>query len=183
MNYETWDFEGDIGQRLDLDQGTTASYSKHKQLDPFELESYLNNAYATSGTTGIGTPYFRSNNLDILSQASNIISRITNDEIREMVIELLLVFQEYLNEYRLSQSALGHLPPLTIRIVEDGSILIEWIFKDFRIGFSIEPDIAQSSWYLVSNANLEEVSESGILNFKEIEKIIKGIISFVIDNS
>jgi len=41
--------------------------------------------------------------------------------------------------------------PLCINALEDGSLLIEWIFPDYRFGFSLENNLNESSYYFVSN--------------------------------
>jgi len=53
-----------------------------------------------------------------------------------------------------------------IAFPDDGSILVEWISSDFRIGFSIESILSDSSWYVISNSTLGDICESGYL-FRE----------------
>jgi hypothetical protein len=77
----------------------------------------------------------------------------------------------------------GHLPPLIMRTMEDESVLIEWIFPDFRIGFSIEPKEKESSWYLVSNKKFNEVSFSGLLEFSQLSFLIIDLLEFAMTNS
>lgn len=50
---------------------------------------------------------------------------------------------------------------------DDGSILVEWIDHDFRVGFSIERILSESSWYVVSNSTLGNISECGYLFQKD----------------
>ena len=78
---------------------------------------------------------------------------------------------------------LGYLPSLQGFNVEDGSILIEWIFGDFRIGFNIEPNPNDSGWYLVSNKNLGEISASGYTSGIEIKNLILWLLNFILSNS
>ena len=47
----------------------------------------------------------------------------------------------------------GRIPPLNAYLDEDGSVLIKWSIGDFRIGFNIEPNIADSGWHMISNKN------------------------------
>ena len=78
---------------------------------------------------------------------------------------------------------MGYLPSLQGFNVEDGSILIEWIFGDFRIGFNIEPNPNDSGWYLVSNKNLGEISASGYTSGIEIKNLILWLLNFILSNS
>ena len=50
-------------------------------------------------------------------------------------------------------------------------------------GFSIEEEIEQSSWYLVSNSNIGEISESGLLRLDELKSTVATVFNFVISNS
>ena len=108
---------------------------------------------AASSTIDKDSDYFRNlpSNLNILTNASDAIRRITDPEKQGDVIKFLLSVQNVLLTNRFALDSIGSLPPLRININEDGSVLIEWIFSDFRIGFSIEKDRSQSNWYLVSN--------------------------------
>ncbi|MCJ7691152.1 MAG: hypothetical protein MUO60_17815 [Clostridiaceae bacterium] len=49
----------------------------------------------------------------------------------------------------------------TIR--DEGSISIEWLFEQFRIGISIETDIDESCWYFVSKPEVGGIMTSGLL--------------------
>ena len=51
--------------------------------------------------------------------------------------------------------------PLVTRC-EDGSILLEWLFKDWRIGISIEKNRAESSWYIVARKDKIKLPKGGI---------------------
>jgi len=78
---------------------------------------------------------------------------------------------------------LSYLPALSAFKVDDGSVLIEWIFDDFRIGFSIEPNVDESSWYLVSNEKLGDIGASGYISRNNINNLVLWLINFVIANS
>lgn len=62
---------------------------------------------------------------------------------------------------------------------EDGSFLIEWIYEDFRVGFSIESDQKDSSWYLVSRENVGGIRASGFLDTLNLGKIINWLFVFI----
>jgi hypothetical protein len=96
---------------------------------------------------------------------------------------LLLAFQKMLAMNRSMIESSRYLPPLRFRRLDDGTALIEWIFKDFRTGFTIEKDERESGWYLVSNRNLNETSESGSLVFREIDSLLSKLLSYVMSNT
>jgi len=119
----------------------------------------------------------------LIRSALNIIRRIENQDIVREAKRLLLVIQETITTFHYCKFDLGYLPQLKAFQVDDGSILIEWIFDDFRIGFSIEPNLKDSSWYLVSNANLGEISASGYISRIDIKSLVLWLINFVISHS
>lgn len=90
--------------------------------------------------------------------------------------KIILAYQQYGYDFY-------NFPPIHAFFVEDGSILIEWIFEDFRIGFSFEQDIRESSWYLVSNQEFGEISASGYLSDIDSEKLMVWLLNFVLVNS
>jgi hypothetical protein len=44
------------------------------------------------------------------------------------------------------------IPPMTASEDDDGTILIEWIFRDRRIGLTFDNDPAQSGWHFISGS-------------------------------
>lgn len=53
---------------------------------------------------------------------------------------------------------------LRLTEADDGAILVEWLFKDRRLGFSFEPDARESGWYFVLSNASAELAESGLLD-------------------
>ena len=106
-----------------------------------------------------------------------------NQEIANEARRVLLVIQETITTFQHFRFDLSYLPELRAFNVDDGSILIEWIFDDFRVGFSIGPDMQESSWYLVSSKNLGEISASGYIPKTDIKDLILWLINFVISHS
>ena len=123
-------------------------------------------------------------NWNIFINASDTIRKIADPKKRKDVVDLLLSLQNVLLKNRFALDSIGSLPPLRISINgEDNSVLIEWIFRDFRIGFSIEANHSQSNWYLVSNENLNRVDQSGLLSSQDIDELLTSLIAFVLSNT
>jgi len=71
--------------------------------------------------------------------------------------------------------------PLCINeLEEDNSLIIEWIFKDCRFGFSLESNLDESSYYFVSNKKYGEFMVSGMFNDPFNEKVLKIINDYVV---
>ncbi|MCL4262231.1 MAG: hypothetical protein KJ069_03415 [Anaerolineae bacterium] len=107
---------------------------------------------------------------DLFSNTWRVVEQIENQEVARGARELLRIIEELVSILRETGFDLNNLPPLHAFLVNDGSILFEWISSDFRVGFSVEPDLNESGWYLVSNKRLGEISASGYLEGADIEK-------------
>jgi hypothetical protein len=141
---------------------------------------------ASSGVPIEGSHYFHifPSDFNIFREVNSALFHIEDKQVRETTSKFLTTFQNIfvLNRERI-QSSSQHLPPLRIRYLDDNSVLIEWIFKDFRIGFSIETQEDESSWYLISNSNLNETNAGGVLRRSEIESFLSTLLLVVLANA
>jgi len=80
-------------------------------------------------------------------------------------------------------SSVGKIPSLMIvQDPDDESVLAEWIFKEFRIGFSFEKDEKESSWFFVSTHTFDSLNTSGNINDDTIDELLLNFIQFVISH-
>lgn len=119
---------------------------------------------------------------NLIDHALETLRQIKNPEMSNRSMGILLLIQKHINSFRQNNIDIPYLPKIYGFFVDDGSILLEWIFSDFRIGFSIEPVSEESSWFLVTNQKHGEISASGYLSDQN-EKIILWLIYFVLGNS
>lgn len=106
----------------------------------------------------------------------NINTFISNPE-NEKFIEHINCFKSFFEKnFNLIQNDKS----LSISIIENDSLLIEWIFSDFRFGFSIEKDLNESNYYFVSNKKYGELNVSGLINFDD--NLIKMVVEKVFNN-
>jgi len=70
------------------------------------------------------------------------------------------------------------LPPVRAIEEENGSILVEWIFPLFRIGFTFELVAEESGWYLVYKTSSGFSNASGLFLNSELRKIISWLVNF-----
>ncbi|MBN2132807.1 MAG: hypothetical protein JW741_25125 [Sedimentisphaerales bacterium] len=117
---------------------------------------------------------------DPISQAKSIVSRIEDPCVAEQVERLLSVIHKLITAVRQVKADLPGIPPLHAYQSEDGSVFVEWIFPDFRIGFNIESNQEDSGWHLVSNERLGEVTASGQLTSER--EIMVLFVQFVLPN-
>ncbi len=59
---------------------------------------------------------------------------------------------------------------------EDESVLVEWVFPMFRIGFNLEPDPKESGWHIVAGEHLNNVTFSERLDLDRASRIIMDLL-------
>ncbi len=185
MNYEyDQSNEKKINYFSEFDE-TDNSYSNKSFGCANEIDKNNVNFIMTAGSTSEVSTYFNTfpHDFNIFREIKLDATHIPNDQVRNITTQFLNVFQRVLILHRNKIENKGYLPPLKIQYLEDASVLMEWIFKDFRTGFSIEPIGNESSWYLVSNRNLDEESYGGQLDTSKAEQLLSSILSFVLANT
>lgn len=117
---------------------------------------------------------------DLFDSARRCLRRIDDCELRQRAQGVLDTIQQAmrtLTQYLLESR---HLPPWQVSLVDDGSVLIEWAFPDLRLGFSVEPNPKDSSWYLVSTRALGGISASGYLSPGNLGHLIPWLLQLVL---
>lgn len=122
---------------------------------------------------------------DPLRQPREIIPRVDNPCVAEQLERLLSIISQMIQlvkqeRQRRELNDMPPLPPLRACVDKDGSVLVEWIFPDFRVGFNIEPDPQDSGWHLVSNKKVREITASGQLT--NTGKIVASLLEFILPN-
>lgn len=147
------------------------------------LISYNNSEKFTVNQKSVeGYFYDMPDNIKVFSNVIEYLSNIDSKNIKGFITELIKSFQEVLIKEYNEKYIYNHLPKMKIE-EQDDSIFLEWIFKDFRIGFSIEDEIDESTWYIITNVNLEEFTKSGYINKKNYCDIVFKIIKYVLENT
>ena len=97
-----------------------------------------------------------------------IIESFANRSVREQAQSLVRELRPVL----LRAARDSDLPPLRATQTEDGGALIEWIFADRRLGFSLEEDPKESGWYFVSSRSSGGVVASGDSSTMDLELLV-----------
>ena len=121
---------------------------------------------------------------NLITPAWNAVGQVEDQRVADEARNILLIIEKTILIVQSKGVDLRHLPKLHAFDVQDGSILIEWIFDDFRVGFSIEPILTESSWYLVSNAKLGDISVARNISQEEIniQNLMLKLLAFVISH-
>ena len=118
----------------------------------------------------------------LTTPAWNAVEQVENKNVADGARRILWILSDTSLTFQSRGVDLDPLPQLHAFAVQDGSLLIEWIFDDFRVGFSIEPIPSDSSWYLVSNEKLGDISVAGHISQHESETqiLMLTLLNFVI---
>lgn len=71
----------------------------------------------------------------------------------------------------------GECPPLRVLDSPDGAVLVEWTFRDRRLGFTFEPRPEESGWYFVFSAGSSQRYESGTLDQLDLRRLMRAMLS------
>jgi len=179
MNDVNYNFKDNkFSKKVDLEFGTTGSATQTKQ-DDIIYDS-------TSGTTyNITIQNYSIDLPDKLNIFKNILnlSNIKDETVKTQISFFVEKFKITIFKNKLNINSIGGLPPLKLNILDDGSVLIEWIFKDFRIGFSFEIKESESGWSITSSQEFNNKNAYGDLSSLNMEDVLENILSIVLVNS
>ena len=123
-------------------------------------------------------------NISTVSSAISKIKDISSVSVRKQAIELLLEIQSSLSRSYMSTGVLYTLPQIMLNELDDLSALVEWNFKSLRVGFSIELNPNESSYYVITddmgNGGFQSVS-NGLGNNRR--HTIQVIVDYVLRNT
>ncbi len=119
----------------------------------------------------------------VISRASVQLDSIPNKEVVWEARQLLQNILEAMLQVQGMSVDLSSLPELSVVSVADGSILIEWVFPGFRVGFTVEPDPKESGWYLVSTQNFGGINASGYMSGIDTKKLLTWLFYFIVSFS
>jgi len=120
---------------------------------------------------------------NLLRRPWQLVHELDDRDIANQARRLLSAIQEGVSIFQELRLDLGHIPQLQPFIADDGSVLFEWIFHDYRVGFSIEPDPDESGWFLVTDHNLGEITASGMISGTDLQTLTLWLLSFIVSHS
>lgn len=160
------------------DQDTDWNYSTGSSSGlPYHLNRETK-LYTSGSMSSLGDIEFSSSltKPDVISKAKSLLTKIDNEPLRNSAEHLLIIIQSLLENY----FDVSVFPPLKAYESEDGSIIFEWVFPHFRVGFSIEQDKSESGWFLVSDDSAGNILASGeILGGIGTEGIVFWLLQYI----
>ncbi len=115
----------------------------------------------------------------LLTNAWGEASKLRNSEQASQAKELLTSIQQSLYTLERYHYDLSIIPPLQAIVEDDGSVLFEWIFRDYRLGFGIEINPRESGWFLVTNHVLGDIAANGLIAGIDLNLLINWLLRFI----
>jgi len=115
---------------------------------------------------------FRDIDFNVLDKAKGSVKESFN-KICDLIIENLIIESNKRGIYNI-------LPSIIIELSENGSMLVEWNSKSFRIGFGIDENDNESSWHCITN---KYEIHSGLLKTYNLSSLIKEMVLIVLNNA
>ncbi len=169
----------------DLEHDITNDPSIYDSPESSDIEDLKSEYYSTSSGDTSQQNYQTKlpDSLNIIRSLDLSVLENVEPNIKKAVIYFIQVFQDLIIKNLSNLSHCGHLPSLVLNILEDRSALLEWGFRDFKIGFSFENNIEDSTWYLVANEKFQFATVNGKLDLGNQDTFLSYILIFVSTNT
>jgi hypothetical protein len=109
---------------------------------------------------------------DLTAEARRAIRSVPNKEIAERADQLIDGIESSLSKY-----PEGNLAPLDAYELDDGSVMVEWVLDNARLGFSVKLDDKRSGWFLVTDDPASEVNSLGYLNQTDVDSLVQRLVN------
>ena len=127
--------------------------------------------------------FFSPSESRLIKPALDALKNAKNKEVTREAEKVLSLIKETVSSFQQLSFDLTFLPSIQAFENDDGSILIEWIFRNYRIGFGVEIDPNDSGWYLVTKRDLGEISASGYTSNTNMRNTVLWLLNFVVSHS
>jgi hypothetical protein len=133
----------------------------------------------TSSTYMDSSWSLRSTTLPVLAKAEHLMGTLPSGDLRRNAETFLSALREVLIGYHQAGADLTGLPMLGAFVLDDDSLQFEWAYRDCRLGFGIESDANQSSWYLITTAEAGEVKATGLIQCPDSRQWLLWLVFFI----
>lgn len=138
------------------------------------------NSYATTEPYGMVLP----SNIDVFSSLTTSFLSLEDTEVVKQVREVLLNLYLSLRKAGKHKPISNYLSRMNLVQQEDKAALLEWNFQDFRVGFTLEPDRTESSYFVVSqNKNAGSFMADTQKLDTDVFRLVDKIVEYVLENT
>ena len=168
---------------LELSDYCANSFKDFNISSPIQRRYTYENTYGSKIWEWDDVSFDYDNEPNVVTRALNTVSKHKNNELKKRAERILVYIKEIVDLFCKYKIDVNILPEIEAFFIEDDSILLEWIYNDYRIGFSIEINPDESGWYLITNSEHGEITSSGLIKKNNIPKIITWLIIFILLNN
>ena len=143
------------------------------------LQAALQTTDATIGASDLAA-YFSPR---ITEQARALLPRIQDPGVARNTAEVVSAIEEAAAALAASGGEVKMIPPVRATLQANGSVNLEWLKRDLRVGFTIETDPGDSGWYLVTSRDLGDTGAYGPLSSRWIRDTVSRAFYFLSANS
>jgi len=165
----------------------TKSYENISESSEIELiGNVITNTESTNGTMddlSTRSCGFFPEISDITYLAQNVINQVDNHSIVEQAEVIISSIKKHLEFFQSHGVDTSQLETIYATMVEEKSLFLEWTFNEFSLGFGIAADPKESSWYLVSSNQFNELFISDFFKDSSIDELTRWFILFALQNS
>ena len=159
----------------------TCSSSKGTHYSKYQFPMQTRSSYSFENVYTTKLP----SNIDIFSKLSENVNSLTNESVKKQILHILGTISHILQEIVMYNNNISnYLSRMNIVEQNDFSALIEWNFHKFRLGFLIETDETESSYYIISE---DKSTGSFIAETKkvgtDIDIVTAKIVEYVLKNT
>lgn len=121
---------------------------------------------------------------DIFKSIYRNYKNLSNDNVKKKIKNFMLVLQRNLViQNDVFENFNNYLPPLLMNELEDGSVVIEWIYSNFRVVFSFEVNDSESFAMLLTSKEYSDLNITYSLNKDSVNDTVKSLLSFIVSNT
>ncbi len=114
-----------------------------------------------------------------LSKAERLVKRLPAGDLKRNANGFLSSLRKILSMESQAGADVSMLPVLEAVCPDDHSIVFEWAYDDCRLGFSVESNSSESSWYLITIPESGGVRASGLIACSNFEQWLRWLVFLV----
>jgi hypothetical protein len=114
-----------------------------------------------------------------VSKAERLVKRLPAGDLKRNANEFLSSLRKILSMELESGVDVSMVPVLEAVCPDDHSIVFEWAYDDCRLGFSVESDPSESSWYLITIPESGGVRATGLIACSNFEQWLRWLVFLV----
>lgn len=108
---------------------------------------------------------------EIVADAYNSLNQLQPTAVTAGCYKILTAF-----DYHISQQELADPGELHVAELQDGSVLLEWIFEDRRLTFALETNISESSWNYLTTPRYGNTYALGDKPIERADNILRMVL-------